>query len=204
MGVAREAWRDVQCSKAFIVFCSVAFFLSAIFPSDLVAYRDYPQEQNAGGVTRFVEDYGRYTNNLVQLGLPLVKRDVVGLVQLAYVAVSTTVATQGLKFALNNVVVGRTRLGERPQGPNSRANMPSGHSSMASCGAYFVCRRYGWKYALLTVPILFLTMYARYMLDAHTISAVIAGALLGILMTALFTSPYRGRKRAEAQAAGFR
>jgi membrane-associated phospholipid phosphatase len=38
-----------------------------------------------------------------------------------------------------------------------------------------------------------LTMFARVSLDQHTISAVISGALVGILVTAIFTTSYRKR-----------
>jgi lipid A 1-phosphatase len=69
--------------------------------------------------------------------------------------------------------------------------MPSGHSSMASCAVYFVGRRYSIWLAIPLAIIMLLTMYARVMLNQHTISAVIAGALIGFLATAMFTSPRR-------------
>lgn len=37
-------------------------------------------------------------------------------------------------------------------------------------------------------------MYARFMLDAHTISATIAGNILGILCAALCTSNFKKNK----------
>jgi membrane-associated phospholipid phosphatase len=37
-------------------------------------------------------------------------------------------------------------------------------------------------------------MYARVMLDMHTISAVFAGAVTGILVSALFSSKWRAPK----------
>ena len=42
---------------------------------------------------------------------------------------------------------------------------------------------------LLLSLIMAMTMYSRVMLNAHTISAVITGALIGFLGAALFTSP---------------
>nr|WP_284702424.1 phosphatase PAP2 family protein [Herbaspirillum aquaticum] len=68
--------------------------------------------------------------------------------------------------------------------------MPSGHSSMASSAMYFVGRRYGWWHLIYMLPILLMTMFARVALDAHTISAVLAGALAGIVGAALFTSSF--------------
>lgn len=113
--------------------------------------------------------------------------DKIGLVQLLYVAVSTTIATHSLKRLLDDVWVGETRLGQRPHG--GALNMPSGHSSMASCAVYFIGRRYSVRLGVFLLIILGLTMYARVALNAYTVSAVIAGALLGCLTAAWFTSP---------------
>jgi lipid A 1-phosphatase len=133
----------------------------------------------------------RFVNTIIQIGLPLLLRDKEGMVQLLYLGVATTVATQGLKRVVNDVHVGGTRIGERPYAPDSRYNMPSGHTTMSSCAVYFVARRYGWRHLLYLVPILLLTMGARIMLDAHTLSAVLAGALIGFICAAWYTSPYR-------------
>jgi lipid A 1-phosphatase len=113
--------------------------------------------------------------------------DKVGLVQLLYVAAAGVITTHGLKFLLNDRWIGRTRLGERPN--HRDHNMPSGHSSMVSCAVYFVWRRYSPWLGLLLSAFMLVTMYARVMLNAHTVSAVIAGALAGLLAAALFTSP---------------
>jgi lipid A 1-phosphatase len=64
---------------------------------------------------------------------------------------------------------------------------------MASCAAYFVARRYGLWHALYLIPIMLLTMSARVMLDAHTISAVLTGCLIGLICAAWWTSPYQPR-----------
>lgn len=53
-------------------------------------------------------------------------------------------------------------------------------------------RRYSLWFGLLVLPVTFLTMYARYMLDAHTVSATIAGFLVGAIITALFSTKYPG------------
>jgi membrane-associated phospholipid phosphatase len=73
--------------------------------------------------------------------------------------------------------------------------MPSGHSTLAASAVVFLVLRYGFVWALITVPVLLLTMYTRVMLDAHTISAVIAGALTGGMSTALFTTRRMPRKQ---------
>ncbi|MBB3996179.1 membrane-associated phospholipid phosphatase [Sulfitobacter undariae] len=55
-------------------------------------------------------------------------------------------------------------------------------------------RRYSLWLALILIPVTLLTMYARVMLDAHTISAVLSGALTGIIVTALFATKSRYMK----------
>lgn len=170
-----------------------SFLASTLYPSDLTGYATEIGISQAPEAAHITDQYGRYFNTVLQAGLPLLLRDKAGLIELAKVAVATTLATHGLKRAVNNVYIMDTRLGRRPYSPDSKWNMPSGHSSMASSGAYFVSRRYGWKLAFLVLPVLLLTMFARVSLDAHTVSAVISGALLGILVTAIFTTPYRKR-----------
>ncbi|MEO5565569.1 MAG: phosphatase PAP2 family protein [Luteimonas sp.] len=168
-----------------------SFLASTFFPSDLAGYASKVGISRAPTAVYDIDHYGRFFNTALQAGLPVVLGDKAGMLELAKVAVATTLATHLLKHALNNVHVKGTRLGQRPFSPDSSLNMPSGHSSMASCGAYFVSRRYGWKLAFLVLPVLALTMFARVSLDEHTVSAVISGALLGILVTALFTTPYK-------------
>ncbi len=183
----------------------VSFLASTLYPTDLAGYVSREGISRAPETAHFTERYVRYLNPVLQVGLPLLLRDKVGMIELVKVAIATTLATQVMKHALNNVSVMGTRLGERPTSTpdkpptdfaDSNFNMPSGHSSMASCGAYFVSRRYGWKWALIVFPILLLTMFARVSLDKHTLSAVISGALLGILVSAIFTTPYRKRAHA--------
>lgn len=168
----------------------VAFLSSTFYPSDMASYMSDRGISRAPGLARATERYGRFINPVIQGGLPLVLGDREGLLELARVAVVTTLATHVLKHGLNRVHVGGTRLGERPSGGD--LNMPSGHSSMASSGAYFVTRRYGWRWGLVLIPIMLLTMFARVSLDEHTVSAVLSGALLGLLCTALFTTRWRG------------
>jgi lipid A 1-phosphatase len=182
--LAKEAFAQVERPRRFIAGCLLGIVLCFLYPTDLEGYRA-SRERN--GLSEHYYSL-RFINTAAQVAIPLLLGDRIGLVQVAYVGVSTTVATHGLKRLLNDSVVGGTRLGERPSGKNSRHNMPSGHSSMASCAAYFVCKRYGWMHALYLVPILLLTMYSRVDLSKHTVAAVIAGALVGLVMAAIFTS----------------
>jgi membrane-associated phospholipid phosphatase len=184
-----------------IVSMALLVVVSAIYPSDLTTYTHDPADP-AGVVVHAVDQYGRFINTALQVALPLLHRDPVGAVQLVYIAVSATAATHGMKRLLNDWRIGGTRLGQRPSGDGSKHNSPSGHSSMASCAVYFVCRRYGLRFAWVMVPVLALTMYARVALNAHTVSAVLCGALIGFLFAAIFTSRVLLAPRGEASVHG--
>jgi lipid A 1-phosphatase len=183
----KEAWTQVERPRQFILACVLGVLLCVQYPTDLQSYRSVPAD--SGLSLAFVTDhYLRFVNTAAQAALPLLLQDKIGMVQFVYTAIGTTLATHGLKRLVNRLDLWGLRLGERPSGTGSLYNMPSGHSSMASCAAYFVARRYGWLHALYLIPILLLTMYARVALNAHTVAAVIAGALIGLLMAAIFTS----------------
>ena len=156
----------------FIAACLLSLLVCVFYPSDLASYRENLNAERPFWVEP-TETKLRFVNTIAQVAMPLLMRDKEGMVQLLTLAVATT------------------RLGERPYAPDSRHNMPSGHSSMSSCAVYFVARRYGLWHLLYLLPILLLTMGARLMLDAHTLSAVLAGCLIGIICAAWFTSPYR-------------
>ena len=136
------------------------------------------------------EKYGRHINTLMPFALALISRDKNGIKQLLIITVSGILASHGPKRFLNNVQIMGTRLGERPFSPRSNHNTPSGHSTLAGASAYFVMRRYSWWFAIVVIPILLSTMYARVMLDQHTISATVAGAATGLLVAALFSTKF--------------
>lgn len=187
MALAKMAYVQAQRPRLLMMMCLIGTALSIFYPSDLPSYRDTPRSEHA--LVTGTEKYGRFINTIAQVALPIFKRDPVGMVQNLYIGVAGTFMTHGLKRALDPVVILGVRLGERPYG--GRHNMPSGHASLASSAVYFVGRRYGWWHLLYLVPVLLLTMLARVELDAHTVSAVIAGALIGIFSAALFTGKYR-------------
>lgn len=181
--LAKQAYAEIEPPHFFLLVCVIGIILSILWPTDLPSYRAIGPERTP--LVLDTDRYLRFTNTAAQIAIPILERDPVGMMQLLYVGVSATVATHGLKSLLDPVTVWGNRLGERPSG--GPHNMPSGHSSMASCALYFVCRRYGWRHALYLLPITLLTMFARVELNAHTVSAVIAGALVGLLMAAIFT-----------------
>jgi len=181
------------CRKHWVgVIVIVALIASAaVYPSDLDQYRATPYPGNENALVVGVEAYGRHVNTAVALAVPVLLRDWTGLKQLAVVALSGVLATHIPKRLLNRIEIFGTRLGERPYSPDSRYNMPSGHSALASAVIWFLGRRYSWWFLLLMVPVTGLTMWARVMLNAHTVSAVIAGCLIGILVAMLFVTQRR-------------
>jgi membrane-associated phospholipid phosphatase len=162
--------------------------LAAVYPSDMDGY----YSQSKGGqdmvLVTGTEDYGRFINTGLQVLVPVLARDVVGLKQVAVITVVGILATHGPKRLLDRIEIAGTRLGQRPYSPDSRHNMPSGHAALAASSVWFLMRRYSLWFGVITIPVTLLTMYTRVMLDAHTISAVIAGALVGLLFTALLTT----------------
>jgi len=183
----RRAYTQVVRPVWFILLCLLGVIISVAIPTDLQSYRT-PHAESNREIVLLTENYLRFSNTIVQVALPLLLRDKIGIVQLVYTGVASAAATHGMKRLANRWIIWGNRLGERPNGNDSQHNMPSGHSSMASCAAYFVCRRYGIWHALYLIPVLLLTMYARVALHAHTIPAVTAGAFIGLMMAAFFTS----------------
>ena len=188
--IFRQAFRGVRRPVKFIYSLLLGIVLSASYPSDLTSYPILPAGQGVPNLVDYSEHYLRFVPTIVQVALPVLLRDKVGAVQLLYVAISTTAATHITKRLLNDRYVLDTRLGQRPSRTGSKQNMPSGHSSMASCAVYFVGRRYNARLGMFLMFFLVLAMYARVILNDHTISAVLAGSLIGFLCAACFTSAY--------------
>jgi len=165
----------------------LALVFATLYPSDMDGHYATSRNGHENALVMGVETYGRHLNTLIPIGTAIVLRDVKGLWQMTAVVLAGTLATHGPKRLLNNVEIAGTRLGQRPNGGDH--NMPSGHSALASAGAYIAVRRYLKWMGVIVWPILFLTMYARYMLDAHTVSATIAGAIVGVLVAHLLVKP---------------
>lgn len=180
-----RAW----CWAAWL--CAALALACATYPSDHELRYHTPRGGQDHVAVKLVEDGLRHVNTVVAIVLPLLQRDLAGLAQLAAVTVVGTAATHIPKRLFNDWVVAGTRLGQRPLDEDSRHNAPSGHSSLASAAAWFVCRRYGWRWACLLLPITAATMWARVMLDAHTLSAVLSGLFVGVAVVLFFVTPRR-------------
>lgn len=174
--------------KIAVLLVLLVIVSSTVYPSDMENDYSTPRGGQSSKLVMFTEEYGRHINILLPFAAIMVLRDWTGLKQIAVVTVAGIAASHGPKRLLNDVTVMGTRLGQRPRSSNSKHNMPSGHVTLASAGAYFTMRRYSFWLGLIVIPVMLLTMYARVMLDAHTISAVISGAMTGMLVTALFAT----------------
>jgi len=85
------AYAEVRRPFALIAVLLIGIVLSAAFPSKLTSYPVLPVGASVPAKVTLTENYVRFVPTAVQIVLPLVLGDKVGLVQLLYVGVSTTV-----------------------------------------------------------------------------------------------------------------
>lgn len=184
-------WHNLRRHGLAFGLAGLVISAAMVYPSDMK--RDYSlcRAAHYSGLVQGTEKYLRHANALLPIATVVVLRDWKGAGQLAGVVVAGIAASHGPKRLLNDVTVMGTRLGQRPSGFDTRHNMPSGHSTLASAGGCFMARRYSLWFALLCLPVTGLTMYARVMLEAHTISAVLAGGMIGAAVAVLFTAKWR-------------
>lgn len=183
----------LRTRKAAWLVTVTALVATTLYPSDIKGHYAMSRNGHDNALIVGVEDYGRHLNTIIPIGTAILLRDVKGLGQIAAIVCAGTAATHAPKRLLDDIEVFGTRLGRRPNGGDH--NMPSGHSALASAGAYVAVRRYTKWFGLIVWPVTLLTMYARYMLDAHTVSATIAGAIVGLMIAAAITHPFFGFKR---------
>lgn len=195
--IFKQSIRELSFSPYVVSFLFALSILISFYPSSKEFYAQ-ERDKSTAEFVNFIEDKLRFANTAAQILMPIIAKDAVGFMQMLNMSITTTISTHSLKAVYGNMhTIGGVKLGERPKQPKSRHNMPSGHSSMASCAVGFIIRRYGVDsapkklFALLLILIMIATMYARVMLDMHTISATIAGAILGIINAIIFVSPQK-------------
>ncbi|MEZ4792483.1 MAG: phosphatase PAP2 family protein [Gelidibacter sp.] len=134
------------------------------------------------------------TGDVLQLALPLaaafttlVNEDWQGSKQFALSYATGFIVTHSLKKIIKK---------ERPEGRNLQDAFPSGHTTSAFSGASFIQQRYGWKYgkwAYIAASIVGISRVEGP--DGwHDYCDVLAGAIIGIGSTYLFTRPYKEAK----------
>lgn len=96
-------------------------------------------------------------------------------------------------FLLNQTITFGLKLGiHKPRPDNSNDNsFPSGHTSTTFQGASFIHRRYGFKYSIPAYAIASFTAFSRLDAKKHDGWDILAGAVIGIGSTYLFTKPYQ-------------
>ncbi|MET2986024.1 phosphatase PAP2 family protein [Aureibaculum conchae] len=122
-----------------------------------------------------------YAMPTIVLGSTIIKGDTRGTWQFTKGAVVNFAITYGLKQIISK---------KRPNMENDNS-FPSGHTSFTFQSASFIQRRYGWKYGIPAYLLASYTGYSRIQADKHDIFDVLAGAVIGIGSTYLFTTPYQ-------------
>lgn len=192
-------WHNLRRHGLALGFAGLLIGGALAYPSDINGAYAVCRAAGKTALVQGTEKYLRHVNTALPIATVIVLRDWKGAGQILGVVGAGIVASHGPKRLLNDVTVMGTRLGQRPSGPHSKHNTPSGHSTLASAGGWFMARRYSLWFLLLCLPVTGLTMYARVMLGAHTVSATVAGALIGIVVATLFTSRWvRARRQKNA------
>ncbi|MBZ0327858.1 MAG: phosphatase PAP2 family protein [Altibacter sp.] len=131
------------------------------------------------------------TGDILQLALPvgaglttLFVKDEEGFWQLMKSYGTTIAITYGVKYLINK---------PRPEGASDGLAFPSGHTASAFSGASFIQRRYGWTYGAPAYALAGFVAYSRIegYNDRHDGWDVLAGAIVGIGSTYIFTTPYQ-------------
>lgn len=111
----------------------------------------------------------------------LILKDRKGTWQFTKAFVANTAITYGLKIALN-----------KPRPFNNGDNaFPSGHTSTTFQSASFIHKRYGFKYSIPGYVLAGFTAFSRINAQKHDGYDLLAGAVVGIGSTLIFTTPYQ-------------
>lgn len=111
----------------------------------------------------------------------LTQKDYKGLSQLAIGSGSVLAATFAIKYTFAGISRNHenwAKISKRPDS-NLYEGFPSGHTSFAFSAAGFMQRRYGWQWGVPTTILATLVGVSRITSQRHTITQVIAGAILG-------------------------
>ncbi len=114
-------------------------------------------------------------------GLALAKHDREGVTQLVKSGALATVVTMGMKYTIPAT---------RPNGGDH--SFPSRHASTSFASAEFIRERYGWNYGIPAYVVASFVGYSRVEAKQHYTRDVIAGAVIGIGSSLLFTEPQKG------------
>ena len=131
-----------------------------------------------------VEDIGHYMQiglPITALGISIAKGDNEGSIQLLKSFVVETGLVIGMKRIINR---------KRPNGKNY--SFPSGHTAVSFMSSTYLWKRYGWEYGIPSTLLAAYVGYSRFGTDepVHYFSDVVAGAIIGIGSSWIFTKKY--------------
>lgn len=122
-----------------------------------------------------------YAMPAVALGSTVIIGDGKGTWQFAKGFVANQAVIIGLKYAINK---------PRPYDNGDKA-FPSGHTSTTFQSAAFIQRRYGWKFGIPAYALAAFTGWSRINAHKHDGWDVLAGAIIGVGSSYIFTKPYQ-------------
>ena len=123
---------------------------------------------------------------VVALGTSFYKDDVEGEKEFVKSFLVNTAITHGIKFAMKD-----TQWGKRPNG--GTYSFPSGHSSSAFQGAFFLQERYGIEYGAPAIGLAALTGYSRVKGNYHHWRDVIGGAAIAFSVNYFMVDEYKDK-----------
>jgi membrane-associated phospholipid phosphatase len=114
-------------------------------------------------------------------GMTLIHKDGEGALQFGESAALTLGVTYSLKYIVDET---------RPNGGSY--SFPSAHASISFSSAEFIRKRYGWEYGVPAYVAATFVAYSRVESREHYTHDVIAGAVIGIVSSYIFTTPFNG------------
>ena len=162
-----------QLKKIFFVFC-LGFLLS--FPSDGRAQLNAPRSETI----KTAGDVILYSLPAAAVATTAIKWDKKGAWQYVKGFATNIAITGAMKYGINK---------ERPFNGGGLA-FPSGHTSITFQSASYLHLRYGWKYGIPAYALAGFTGWSRINATKHDGWDVLAGAVVGIGSSLIFTTPY--------------
>ncbi len=130
--------------------------------------------------------------SIIQIAIPMYvivpllwKKDSEGSIQMLKLLAVILGITWAFKLGLGQVF-GINEM--RPRGGGM--SFPSGHTAGAFSGAIFLSIRYGWKYAIYSLPLAIFVGYTRIYSMAHWPSDVIAAIIICVVAGIFLVRPF--------------
>lgn len=156
--------------KQFIRNLLLVLGLSVVGPSDVCG----------GDRVETAGDILAYGLPVIAAGMTLYFKDGEGALEFGKSGLLTLALTQSLKYTVNE---------RRPKG--GKYSFPSSHTSCDFFSAEFMRERYGWKVGIPAYAAALFVGYSRVEAKAHYTHDVLAGAVIGIGSSWIFTKPYK-------------